>query len=385
MASLSAQAEPVLASSQYVSIDELDSHASATSHAVDYVPAPGFTSHHRLQLFMVIAGMSVLELTCASALCSVHGECHVNHGWAVGHGAVSTGLSALYPILVFAGSGYAQSALEPVSMTLWWWSIAGVVTLTFAGPFQHIGNGFLSCWAILGASSYLLYNSSPAFRGIVHDANDNLPHGIYVKLIALASGVEAASAITSCATSACTSHGQGWAIFVGLASTAACAALFTLLGDDGTVLGEFNRIDTVSNFGLAMLTWWTIGVWSLTIAPGPFWEVGVGYLATWAALASSLAVVFYGAGRGGVLDRSGVAPVHRGGGAPGRAPASSQVQPPFPASLPSSALKSALPADIRAAAAGTEGNADVRTQAQALLQAESVADNDEDGDENRRL
>jgi hypothetical protein len=271
-----------MAESPYVSIDEPDPERGSGT--------PDFVPQQRHQMFLILCATSMLEMVAAASACANAADCQGASAWAIALGLVSACACGLYLYTANTRPQLAESVLEPVSLSLFWWWVAGVCTTTFYGPFLAVGNGYCAAWATLVVSTVLLYGSSTAFRGTLDEAWSRMNHSVHVELLAVASTIVVVAAGTSCAASEKCDDGSSWGIFVGALSLFVCGAGWCTASG-----AELRAHDTFSvrspTFALLMAGWWMLAVCTLTMS-APFAEAGNGFFATWLGLYASIHLVF---------------------------------------------------------------------------------------------
>ncbi|KAG8459117.1 hypothetical protein KFE25_002524 [Diacronema lutheri] len=269
--------------SHYVSIDELDGSAQHSG-------TPAFVPQQRHSMFLLVSALSTLEMVAAASVCARGETCHGAPAWGVALGLLSALICAAYLFAANSRADTAEAVLEPVVLFLFWWWVAGVSTLTFYGPFVEVGNGFCATWAALVVVTILLYGSSSAFRGTLDDAWAKMQLSAHVELLALASVVELVAASATCARGTC-NDGSGWAITVGCVSLATCAWAWISSSVPAARASSLALAVRSPVFATAMSGWWLLAVCTLTLS-SPFEHAGNGFLSTWAALYSSVMLVF---------------------------------------------------------------------------------------------
>jgi len=117
------------------------------------------------QRFAILAVASLVVMFAGVAECD--NGCTGKQGYAVAVGAISFCI-VLVRILLKEKVGESAQKVFVLFMIVWWG--AGLIVLTFFGPFEAVGNGYFGTWACLLAS-ILLLNPAEPFHG--HNESSN--------------------------------------------------------------------------------------------------------------------------------------------------------------------------------------------------------------------
>jgi hypothetical protein len=176
---------------------------------------------------------------------------------------------------------------------LWIWWMFATFLLTFDKPYTTTGNGYFSCWVGLLSAGALAYHKSGTVQSIISWIYSEKMGGgkmYHVCAVLMASVAELIAAAEVCMQldHSCT-HEHGWAISVGVISSAVCLLLLCLPSStEDTDTKEYQYQSVIVSFASHFLVMvWFPGVWVLT-SHSPFVQAGNGYFACWAALLFSM-------------------------------------------------------------------------------------------------
>eukprot|EP00928_Gymnodinium_smaydae_P031649 TRINITY_DN23166_c0_g1_i1.p1 TRINITY_DN23166_c0_g1~~TRINITY_DN23166_c0_g1_i1.p1 ORF type:complete len:609 (-),score=124.03 TRINITY_DN23166_c0_g1_i1:47-1873(-) len=225
--------------------------------------------------------LASLVVLAASAVACGDDRCSGYEVWAIicSSGSLMTCFAVV--LFTFRGGWLAMEwHLPRGSAVLCAWWLMGCLVSTFAGPFQHMDNGYFGCWAaLLSAGRLAARHAAPVTLTERADAFGLTlagTRGRALVAVCCGSALLLLQALVDCTSGSC-GAGQPYALLFAALALLCCAAL-------GPLVAKVEMFERWIVLGLAL--WWSCGVFVLTFHR-PYVRTGNAYFACWAAWAGS--------------------------------------------------------------------------------------------------
>lgn len=260
---------------------------------------------------VVLLAASVIELGTTAEYCDKNAGAHPctsgRNAWALAVGIISA-ILCLFKLLFVVVKMEVKNVDKVLSLILvLLWIFGTAFNTSTKGPYSVSGNGFFSTWIALLASAYYFMQAwNDMVGGAVAQGQQAL--GKWLVIVLVTSLIEMSVAADNCDTVGDCKRRNGYAVAVGVVSSALCI-IFLLLGKvkGGATSGTAEKV-----LAFILLVLWCAAAGVTTGPDGPFYATGNGYFTTWFAFFASVVYayhVFFGDAEG---STNTVSPVQDG-------------------------------------------------------------------------